>query len=370
MLKIINIIGARPQFIKYFPVSKAISKFNQEHGEQIKDVLIHTGQHYDYNMSRVFFDELGLRTPDYHLEVGSADHGVQTADILIKTETVLQKVKPNWVVVYGDTNSTLGGALAAAKLNIPIAHVEAGLRSFNRRMPEEINRICTDRISSLLFCPSYNAINLLKKEGFYIKNSQDSNLDLCIQTALFTGDVMYDLFLYASEIAQSRSSVLKSLKLEYEQYCLLTCHRAENTNNHPRFKDIIKFVNKIAKEIVVVFPVHPRIQKNLESELRELSPNVRQINPVSYFQLIHLLNASRFVLTDSGGLQKEAMWSKKPCITLRDETEWMETIEAGWNVLWQNFTGLESFRKENVQPYGDGEAAERIVNILMMDIKP
>ncbi|MBN2105772.1 UDP-N-acetylglucosamine 2-epimerase (non-hydrolyzing) [bacterium] len=364
MLKVINIVGARPQFLKYFPVSTAIQKYNRENEKNIRDVLIHTGQHYDYDMSRVFFNELGIRKPDHHLEVGSAAQGEQTAGILMKTEAVLQKEEPDCVVVYGDTNSTLGGALAAAKLNIPVAHVEAGLRSYNRRMPEEINRICTDRISSLLFCPCQAAVDLLKREGFTTQNTRNSEIDLSGQTALFTGDVMYDLFLGACNVAQSKPSVLESLNLETGQYSLFTCHRAENTNDIGRFKNIVKFVNQMAEETPVVFPVHPRVKKRLEKELRAFTSNVRQIEPVSYFQLLQLLTSSQYVMTDSGGLQKEALWAEKPCITLRDETEWIETIDAGWNVLWHKYTGLDAFRKEKVQPYGDGKAADKIVEIL------
>ncbi|MBN1783216.1 UDP-N-acetylglucosamine 2-epimerase (non-hydrolyzing) [bacterium] len=363
-MKLCQIVGARPQFIKYYPVSAAIEKVNREAPGAIHDVLIHTGQHYDYDMSKVFFDELGIREPDHHLEAGSGLHGQQTADILIKTEAVLKEEKPDIVIVYGDTNSTLGGALAAAKLNIPVAHVEAGLRSFNRSMPEEINRILTDRISHRLFCPSMTAMGHLEREGFQICDNgrPERTEEPC---ALFTGDVMADVFIHAGQIAASRPSVLESLDAEPGRFALLTLHRAENTDDPGRFSKIQEFINQMAEDIPVVFPVHPRVQNRLKEQLGGFHNNVRTIQPAGYFSLLQLLGACAFVLTDSGGLQKEAFWARKPCITLRDETEWVETVDAGWNVLWTHFTTLDALPKKQAAPYGDGHAAEKIVRYLL-----
>jgi UDP-GlcNAc3NAcA epimerase len=375
-IKIYNIVGARPQFIKYFPVSKAIADHNQKSKRQIKDILVHTGQHYDYDMSRIFFDELGIKRPDYHLEAGSSSHGKQTADILRHTEEVLVTEKPDIVVVYGDTNSTLGSALAACKLHIPVAHVEAGLRSYNKKMPEEMNRILTDHMSTFLFCPCMNAVRQLEKEGFpsgvsngsliseteieAVSASVDANHPLAVNT----GDVMYDVLLYAKEIAGKKSNILRELNLEPASYGLLTLHRAENTDDVRRFQEIIAFINETASRGKIIFPMHPRTRKVYETMQAQFDDHVQICNPVSYFDLLHLLSNSSCVFTDSGGMQKEAYWLRIPCITLRDETEWVETVESGWNVLFRDYSDNAFVKKTESLFYGQGNASQIIVKIL------
>lgn len=319
-MKICTVIGARPQFIKAAVVSRAIcaSKSN------IIEVIVHTGQHYDYEMSQVFFDQLNIPRPDYHLNVGSGLHGGQTGKMLTGIEDVLIKEKPDWVLVYGDTNSTLAGALAAAKLHIKIAHVEAGLRSFNRKMPEEINRILTDHVSTILFAPTPTAIKNLKDEG--ISNGVSLVPDV-MEEALFT----------SLPIAEAISGILKKLELTERKYALATIHRAENTDDTSRLKDILLSLIKISEEVPVVLPLHPRTRAIIASnhELLALNPerlvNFNIIDPVSYLDMIMLEAHAKVILTDSGGMQKEAMWLQVPCITMRDETEWVETVESGWN---------------------------------------
>jgi len=372
MKKCCHIVGARPQFIKYFPIYRATEEYNKKtkNKDVIQDILVHTGQHYDYEMSKIFFDEFGLKEPDYHLEVGSGTHGKQTGDILTKTEAVFQKIKPDVVIVYGDTNTTLGGALAAVKLHIPVAHVEAGLRSFNRRMPEEINRITTDHISSLLFCPCKTAVDNLKKEGFenffnegnlcginILNTGKDKNFqDNSVPMVINTGDVMYDVFLYARKIAQKKSNILKKLKLHNKDFGLLTMHRAENTDDIKQFLKRARFINDNFKGKRIIFPVHPRIRKQVQQYKQEFGADIMIIYPVSYFDLLMLLETCDFVLTDSGGLQKEAYWAKKPCVTLRDETEWVKTIESGCNTLMSNFKQINKFAEDNNTLYGDGKS--------------
>lgn len=378
-MKIINIVGARPQFIKYFPISRAIIRMNAENPTSINDILIHTGQHYDYLMSKVFFDEFGIPAPHYHLEVGSGPHGRQTGEIMAKVEEVLEKEKPQLTVVYGDTNSTLGGALAAAKLHLPVAHVEAGLRSYNKYMPEEINRILTDQLSTLLFCPSLAAIQNLQKEGFAnifnagslvpVEPSQEMFTDLGIinknqPLIINNGDIMYDVLLFAVQAAARRATVLSRLQLPAGAYAILTLHRAENTDNIRRFDEIIDFVNGVAQKYPVVFPVHPRTQKMYGQAKNRFSSRVEMIEPLGYFDMVTLLQQAALVMTDSGGLQKEAYWLKVPCITLRDETEWVETVASGWNVLYKDYQGRH-YPKTAAEPaYGDGRAAMRIVQII------
>ncbi len=378
-MKIANIIGARPQFIKYFPVSKAIEKHNNIH-----DILIHTGQHYDYTMSKIFFDELGIKEPEYHLGAGSGTHGEQTAQVIQKVEEVLIKEKPDIVMVYGDTNSTLGGALASSKLHIPVAHIEAGLRSYNKHMPEEINRVLTDHVSSILFCPTETAVQNLKKEGFTniinngklvdspnsspltpapcsnLSTSQESSLCLVINT----GDVMYDVILHALKIAENKSNILNHLNLAPKSYNLLTIHRAENTVNQERFSELIDFVNNASDSKPVIFPMHPRTKKVYEDYDNKLADNIKTIDPVSYFDILMLLKKSSLIMTDSGGMQKEAYWLQVPCITLRDETEWVETVQSGWNVLYRDYNGSHN-HSDIASLYGDGKAAEKIVNFLV-----
>ena len=367
-MKVVQIVGARPQFIKYFPVQRAI----ELSGKPIENILVHTGQHYDYAMSEVFFNELGIKHPDYHLGVGSGNHGKQTGQILEKAENTLLKEKPNIVVVYGDTNTTLGGALAAAKMHIPLVHVEAGLRSFNKFMPEEINRVLTDHISSLLLCPTKNAAENLRKEGF-TQIANDGNLisddidfssykiDVHNPLVVNIGDVMYDVLLYAAEVASKKSTVLSRLNLVEKEYNVLTIHRAENTDNLAKLKEIIDFVSTI--ERLTVFPVHPRTRK-LFQEIQNIPNNIKMVEPLSYFDMLWLVKNSAVVLTDSGRLQKEAYWLKVPCITLREQTEWIESIQSGWNVLYKDYKGSHNPIPASDTLYGDGKAAERIVKAI------
>ena len=370
---ILHIVGARPQFVKYFAVAKAMREVHDA-----VDVLVHTGQHYDYSMSKVFFNELGIKEPEYHLEVGSGNHGEQTARIIQRVEEILMNVKPNVVVVYGDTNSTLGGAVAASKLNIPVAHVEAGLRSYNRAMPEEVNRIVADRVSGILFCPSASAVASLKREGFsnifcggtlvsegevtkeLDRSKQNSNTPLVINV----GDVMYDALLHISGMASQRSTVLSQLQLSPKKYMLLTLHRAENTDDAKQFKEIVRFVDSISAGSTVIFPMHPRTKKMYEHSEKKFGANVRIIDPAGYFDALTLLRSSSLLLTDSGGMQKEAFWLGVQCLTLRKETEWVETLEGGWNTLYQSFTHLSPPSGKQSPFYGDGRAAEKIMSVL------
>lgn len=346
-MKIVSIIGARPQFIKAAVVSKEFAK-----NSIIEDILIHTGQHYDDNMSKVFFDELEIPKPDYNLEVGSASHAVQTGKMLMKIEKILLSEKPDWVFVYGDTNSTIAGALAAAKLHIKIAHVEAGLRSFNRLMPEEINRITTDRISDLLLVPSQNAMKLLEKEGL-------------TENASFVGDVMFDSILFYKEMAKKKYSI-SNITNEITYY-IATVHRAENTDDRNRLQNIFSAFSEL--DHPVILPLHPRTKSKLSGI--SFNDNIKIINPVSYLEIILLLINSKKVFTDSGGLQKEAYFMQRPCITLRDETEWIETLNGNWNfVVGTNKekilekASVDTFNEQG-EYYGDGKAGEKIVKTLM-----
>jgi len=357
-MKVLTVVGARPQFIKASAVSKAIGEFNQHEGrEHIKEVLVHTGQHYDYEMSKVFFEELDLREPDYYLSVGSGPHGWQTGEMLKRVEEVLLKEKPDLVMVYGDTNSTLAGALAAAKLHIPVAHVEAGLRSFNKRMPEEVNRVLTDHISTYLFCPTRTAVENLSREG--IKEG-----------VYLVGDVMCDVLLSNIERVRKKSKILEVLGIESGRYLLATIHRAENVDNPCNLKSIIEAFSLL--EETIIFPVHPRTQKALSELGICVNSNIRVINPVGYLDMLNLEKNARLILTDSGGVQKEAYILGVPCITLREETEWVETVEAGWNCL----VGVEPIRiKESIKAlspssssrvsiFGNGQSAREIVCVL------
>lgn len=346
-MKIVSIIGARPQFIKAAVISKEIEKRGG-----IEDVLIHTGQHYDENMSKIFFDELEIPYPNYNLEVGSGLHGAQTAKMLEKTEQIILKEKPDWVLVYGDTNSTIAGALAATKLHVKIAHVEAGLRSFNKSMPEEINRIVTDRISDLLLVPSQNAMQLLEKENL-------------ADNAVFTGDVMYDSILFYQKMAKEKH-LLKSITAEMD-YHLATVHRAENTDDKERLQNIFSAFSEMDKPVVL--PLHPRTKSKLDEV--KFNDNVKIIDPVSYLEMILLLKNCSKVLTDSGGLQKEAYFMKKPCITMRDETEWVETLNGNWNFivganpeLILEKIGVNQF-DEQKEYYGNGNAGMSIIDALV-----
>jgi UDP-GlcNAc3NAcA epimerase len=361
-VKICTIIGARPQFIKAATLSRAIKKYNTEHiRAEIQEVIIHTGQHYDHGMSDIFFRELKIPDPEYNLGVGSGTHGRQTGQMLMKIEDVLLLEKPDWVLIYGDTNSTLAGALAASKLHIRVAHVEAGLRSFNRLMPEEINRVVSDRLSHLLLCPSQVAVNNLAAEGI-------------IKGVTMVGDVMADALQFALQRIKNRSEIGDILHLKHKAYLLVTIHRAENTDNRVRLQNIVGALNSI--EETTVLPIHPRTNKILKDMNCLIKPHIKLIDPVGYLDMIALENSARMILTDSGGIQKEAYWLQVPCITLRDETEWVETVENGWNKL----TGANSdaiintvyyFTPPPGHPtlYGDGQAAHHALQAIAGNIE-
>lgn len=334
-IKILSVVGARPQFIKAAPITRALKK----HG-QIEETLLHTGQHYDANMSDVFFKQLEIAQPKYNLNIHGGSHGDMTARMLTGIETALQAESFDAVLVYGDTNSTLAGALAASKMNIPVLHVEAGLRSYNRSMPEEINRVLTDHVSALLFCPTFRAIDNLKREGI-------------TDGAIHVGDVMFDACLHAAQ---------HIVKPNIDSpYALMTLHRQSTTENAAALKEAVEFANKIAanQNLNVVFPVHPRT-RDLYKSLNIQSSRLMALEPAGYFETQGLLKHAQLVLTDSGGLQKEAYFHQVPCITMRSETEWVETIESGWNRLWSE-TDWKPERK-SIADYGDGHAAETIAD--------
>lgn len=352
-MKIVTIVGARPQFIKAAVVSRA-ARANRE----IREVIVHTGQHYDNNMSDIFFEELEIPRPDYHLGVSGGPHGAMTGRMIERIEEVLLREKPDWTLVYGDTNSTLAGALASVKLHIPVAHVEAGLRSFNRRMPEEINRITTDHVSDLLFAPTQTAVDNLRNEG------------VAEGRIILTGDVMLDAMLFYRDNAREHSTIRDQLPAC--DFALCTVHRAENTDDPLCLANIVDALEQIANSLIpVVLPLHPRTLACMRAQGLSFK-NVTIVEPVGYFDMLVMLNHCRLVLTDSGGLQKEAYFFSKPCITLRDETEWGELVEAGANRLAGAQTekilsfvreGLEGLRNcaENWPAlYGDGRASERI----------
>lgn len=346
-MKIIEIIGARPQFIKAAVVSKQLRKH-----EKINDIILHTGQHYDENMSKVFFEELQIPKPDFNLNVGSGSHGKQTALMLEGIEEVLKNENPNWVLVYGDTNSTIAGSLAASKLHIKVAHVEAGLRSFNRLMPEEINRITTDHISDILFAPTQNAMQLLKNEGLKDRS-------------YFSGDVMFDSVLFYQNLAEER--ILLNQITNLNEFYLATIHRQENTDDPQKLQNIFSAFSDL--DIPVLLPLHPRTQKLIKQI--NYSGNVHIVNPVGYLEMLLLIKNSKKVLTDSGGLQKEAYFLKKQCVTLRNETEWIETLQGNWNFT----VGTDinqiiektkiNFAEDQLNSFGDGKAGEHIVNHIL-----
>lgn len=315
-MKIVTIIGARPQFIKAAPVSKALAG-----RPGIEEVLVHTGQHFDETMSDVFFREMGIPAPRHQLGIAGLSHGAMTGRMLEGIEAVLIEEKPDWTLVYGDTNSTLAGSLAACKLKIPIAHVEAGLRSFNRGMPEEINRVCTDHVSSVLFAPTETAVQNLRREGV------ESSL------VVMTGDVMYDATISFVRLAQERSSILARLGLESRGYLLATIHRAENTDDPVRLAAIIEGLGIAARENPVVLPLHPRTRSALARQGIPVPESVQVVEPVGYLDMLVLEKNARLIATDSGGVQKEAYFHRVPCVTFREETEWVELVEAGVNRL-------------------------------------
>ncbi len=349
-MKVITVLGARPQFIKAAPVSRAIR-------EKVDEIIIHTGQHYDANMSDIFFEELHIPKPDYHLGVGSGNHGKQTGEMLTKIEEIVLKEKPDYLMVYGDTNSTLAGALVAAKLHIPVIHIEAGLRSFNKEMPEEINRIMTDHVSEFLFCPTNTAVQNLENENI-------------THNVFNIGDVMYDAVLYNQELAKIQSKILETNELTAKNYHLITIHRAENTDDLQKMKNILEAFSKI--EDLKVWPIHPRTKHKLESYGISLEsvPNLKVIEPVGYLDMITLEANAKKIVTDSGGVQKEAYFMKVPCVTIREQTEWVETLLGEANIL----TGTDVDKilaavEKNVQPeyqsvFGDGKASEKITELI------
>ena len=358
-MKIVTILGARPQFIKAGSVSREIS--NQvKNGKDIVEVIIHTGQHYDVNMSDVFFEEMKIPKPNYFLGIGGKSHGAMTGQMIEKIEEILIIEKPDWVMVYGDTNSTLAGAIAASKLKIKIAHIEAGLRSFNMQMPEEVNRILTDRVSSLLFCPTKLAVDNLTKEGF---DAWKTNAKV-----ILSGDVMQDGAIFYKDFAQKPIDINIS-----DDFVLCTIHRAENTDDTTKLNNIVSALNEIAKEKQVILPLHPRTKSILEQGSYDVS-NLTIIDPVGYLNMVWLIEHCSLVMTDSGGLQKEAFFFTKPCITMRDETEWVELVDNGFNVI----VGADKEKilnayieyifqtNYNIDLYGSGKASKAIVKEMIL----
>jgi len=351
-MKILTIVGARPQFIKAGTLSRYISNLLD-----VSEVIVHTGQHYDSNMSDVFFKELKIPKPHYNLNIGGLSHGAMTGKMIEGLEEIIVKEKPDWVLVYGDTNSTLAGSIVASKLKVKIAHVEAGLRSFNMEMPEEINRIIADRLSKILFCPTKNAIDNLQKEGFH-------NFDISI---LNVGDIMYEGALFYYDHMEKPNFITDD-----SNFVLATLHREENTNNPERFKTILTALNELAKSKRVIIPLHPRTKKKIE-ELNLTINSIEFVAPVSYLNMIWLISNCEFVITDSGGLQKEAYFFKKACITLREETEWIELVNNNVNILVgangdklkkaieMNWLDVKSF---DINLYGDGKTSSRIIDAL------
>lgn len=349
-MKIVTIVGARPQFIKSAAISREIHK-----NKKIQEIIVHTGQHFDNKMSDIFFDALKIYKPDYFLNINNLSHGAMTGQMLEKIEEILKKEKPDIVIVYGDTNTTLAGALAAKKLHIKVAHVEAGLRSYNMRMPEEINRILTDRISDILFCPTNKAVINLRKEGFEHFGCQ----------IIKCGDVMLDLAKHHLNFARKPSFVVP------KKYILATIHRAENTDNIDKLQSIFNSLNRISKEIDIVLPIHPRTKQAIVKN--NIHIDFALFEPVGYLEMLYLLKNCKLVMTDSGGLQKEAFFFKKPCVTLRAETEWVELVENGFNIIagcdavkvYDSYIKMSNKEFDfNVNLYGDGNAAKVIVDNL------
>jgi len=352
-MKILTVVGARPQFIKAGNFSREIENY-----KNIQEIIVHTGQHYDSNMSDIFFNEMKIKRPDYFLNIERKSHGEMTGDMIKEIEKVTLQEKPDVILVYGDTNSTLAGALVGAKLHIPIAHIEAGLRSFNMNMPEEVNRILTDRISSWLFCPTNRAVENLKQEGF-------DNFECKI---VKSGDIMYDGALFYKKYAKKPKNI--DIK---DNFILCTIHRAENTDNPKRLIEIFKALEDIAKKREIILPLHPRSKKIIES-LKLNIHNLAIIEPVGYLEMIWLIENSKLIITDSGGLQKEAFFFKKPCITLRDETEWIELVDNGFNILVgaNREKILETYKKGfkknldfNINLYGRGNSSRKIIKELL-----
>lgn len=399
-MRIITVVGARPQFIKAASVSRALDEYNANSPDlKIKELVVHSGQHFDQNMSSVFFEELKIPKPHINLNIGSGSHGVQTGRMLEKLDGILANETPDVVLVYGDTNTTLAGALAASKRHIPILHVEAGLRSFNKKMPEEQNRVLTDHLSTILFCPTMTAVKNLEKEGFDINNrkigggKQPPSSDT--PAVVLCGDVMLDCVLYYASLSDEKRGLLHRLGLCgtgpcVSPYALVTIHRPENTDNHDRLHAILSALSKIASSFRVILPLHPRTRKIIEnsSELSMLCSSLTLIDPVSYLEMIQLQKHSSLICTDSGGVQKEAYFLEKPCITMRDQTEWVETVASGWNAVtaadrekilnafetvqeWKAGDQLNPpFSRRTANPidrtaFGNGDAASRIVDTII-----
>jgi UDP-GlcNAc3NAcA epimerase len=378
MIKIITIIGARPQIIKAAALSRAI---HNHFKNQIEEVIVHTGQHYDNNMSEIFFNELEIPKPKYNLAVGSGKHGATTAKMMEGIEEILLIEKPNYIVLYGDTNSTLAGGIAASKIHVPVIHIEAGLRSFNKRMPEEINRILCDHVSTLLFCPTNTALTNLKNEGFNLLNQ---HADIDSPVVYHCGDVMYDNSLYFAEKASQSSDILQKHQLQENHYLLATIHRDYNTDNPQRMNSIFSAIYKLSVQhsLKIVLPIHPRTAKLLSSTLdNNLYENIQKnkniiiIEPAGFLDMIMLEKNCRMVLTDSGGVQKEAFFFKKPCLILRTETEWLELLEAGSALICGSSeekitTGFDFFNQQKdlkfPNVFGDGNAAQIICEKMIL----
>lgn len=372
-IKIVTVIGNRPKFIKATVISRAIRLHNNNHeGHRIQEILVHTGQHYDVNMSEIFFKEMRIPEPDYNLGICNCSHGAMTGRMLEQIEAILLKEKPHVVMVYGDTNSTLAGGLAAAKLHYPVAHVEAGLRSFNMSMPEEINRVLTDHVARFLFCPTDTAIKNLSVEGILQKNALSSDSPVIVKT----GDVMYDAALFYAKVAKPTKKTEQLLKNLHDKYYLATVHRAENTDNLNRLRNIVEAFSLISISTPVVLPLHPRTNKIIEENgLR--TTGIKIIEPVGYFDMLILLEKSKAVFTDSGGLQKEAYFFQKPCKILRDETEWVELVKHGFSELVdadkdaivnaEKNIGIRN-NEYNKELFGDGDAGDKIIHILTRHI--
>ena len=376
-MKLVTIIGARPQIIKAAALSRAI---RNHYADQIHEVIVHTGQHYDDNMSQVFFDELQIPRPDYNLHVGSASHGVQTARMTEGIEAILIKEQPDFIVLYGDTNSTLAGAIAAAKIHIPIIHIEAGLRSFNKSMPEEINRIVCDHCSTLLFTPTKAGLENLKREGFPMDNKGPFTIDS--PKVYHCGDIMYDNSLHFANIAEEKTDIIQRLELVGKPFILATIHRDSNTDHPERLGAIFDALIELSKENQIALPLHPRTAKllktNLSSEKQSLvfsSSNIKLTPPVSFLEMIALERHAQLVMTDSGGVQKEAYFFQKPCIIIRPETEWVEIVETGNAILtdadesrimqaWAHFKDCPPTTFPEI--FGDGHAAEFMLKQMLL----
>ncbi|RAJ10523.1 UDP-GlcNAc3NAcA epimerase [Chitinophaga skermanii] len=360
-MKILTVIGARPQFVKAAAVSRKIKEQST-----LSEIIVHTGQHYDENMSEVFFREMDIPKPNFNLQINNSSHGAMTGKMIEGLEEIMLREKPDTILIYGDTNSTLAGAIAASKIHIPIAHVEAGLRSFNMRMPEEVNRILADRLSSYLFCPTQQAISNLKNEGY----------DNIPSKIIFSGDVMFDAALYYTDKSKETSKILSRLNIAAGEFILTTIHRAENTDSIENLQSIFKALRILAKDSTIVLPLHPRTSKFIQNHQIDTS-NIIIIEPVGYFDMLQLIQNAHLVITDSGGLQKEAYFFQKPCITTREQTEWVELVDNGYNILTgadadKIIAGYNTMKGKSISLdknlYGQGNAAEGIAKFLA-DVK-